>query len=111
MPICFLSPPFHTDLLLIWEQMHIVEGTEIKIISTVSITLTPLNNSHLLVFLSYFRATEIQSLPRYFLSEEVLFGVYLIDGVAAFLSYEEKKRWDGKLTQFTVCSETRMQMS
>ena len=61
MPICFLSPPFHTDLLLIWEQMHIVEGTEIKIISTVSITLTPLNNSHLLVFLSYFRATEIQS--------------------------------------------------
>ena len=43
-------------------------------------------------------------LPKYFPAEEVLFGVYLIDSVVPFLSAEEEKRWDGKLTQLTVCS-------
>ena len=70
--------------------MHFVEGTEIKIISTVSITLA----SHLSIIPIYwcFCPTSDPShrnsvfLPRYFLSEEVLFGVYLIDSVAAFLS-------------------------
>ena len=94
MPICFLSPPpSHTDPQLIW-RTDALGGRDrnqndlLRLNYSLFFSIIP--SIGVFVLLPSHRNSVF--LPRYFLSEEVLFGVYLIDSVAAFLSSEEEKR-------------------